>query len=202
MIDYEANRRAKIASDPEYAARRRAQKKLARDRDRITLRPGRELRRREQGATYFTGKPCKRGHISPRYAGNQTCVACTQEQQMRAEAARRERMKSQPGFAAHRRAQRAASSRASNKKHRDRKNAEWAKWHADRLQRTPKWADLKAIRAVYTAARRVTRLTGVEHHVDHIVPMRGKLVSGLHIAENLRVLPGPENLAKGSKFMP
>jgi hypothetical protein len=73
---------------------------------------------------------------------------------------------------------------------------------ASQKQRTPKWADLKAIKAFYDTSQWVTEVTGLEHHVDHIIPLNGRLVSGLHVAENLRVLPGPENLAKGSKYMP
>jgi hypothetical protein len=114
---------------------------------------------------------------------------------------RRARRESDAVFAKQRRAQKAIQSVGYRKRNRGKKNAEWAAWYADRLQRTPPWADLKAIRKVYEDSHRVTKETGLEHHVDHIIPMRGKLVSGLHIAENLRVLPGPENLAKGSKFM-
>jgi hypothetical protein len=60
-------------------------------------------------------------------------------------------------------------------------------------QRTPVWADLKAIFAFYAA-----RPPG--HHVDHIVPLRGKNVSGLHIETNLQYLPSTENLRKRNKF--
>jgi|ERR1700722_1990921 len=151
---------------------------------------------------YISVKACSRGHTGPRYVANQTCLECSKEQQKRAEETRRARRNSDPVFAKYRRAQRAAWNRASNKKNRGKKNAEWAKWFADRLQRTPPWADLKAIRKIYDTSTWITKATGLEHHVDHIIPMRGKLVSGLHVAENLRVLPGPENLAKGSKYMP
>ena len=49
-------------------------------------------------------------------------------------------------------------------------------------KRTPPWADKKAIENVYLEATRLTRKTGVRHDVDHIIPLRGKLVSGLHVA--------------------
>ncbi len=69
-----------------------------------------------------------------------------------------------------------------------------AKRRSTKLQRTPPWADLKAIEAIYTRAQ----LLG--EHVDHIIPLRGKLVSGLHVAENLQCLPATENQRKGNKF--
>jgi len=73
---------------------------------------------------------------------------------------------------------------------------------AAQLRRTPPWADLQAIKKLYDESHRITKMTGLDHHVDHIIPLRGEFVSGLHIAENLRVLSGPENLSKGSKYDP
>lgn len=68
-----------------------------------------------------------------------------------------------------------------------------AKRYADKRDRTPPWADLKAIKAIYAACP-----SG--YHVDHIIPLRGKLVSGLHVPANLQYLPELENLKKGNKF--
>lgn len=73
---------------------------------------------------------------------------------------------------------------------------------AARYRRTvrPAWASAGAIRAVYDEARRLTRETGVAHHVDHIIPLRGEFVSGLHVAENLRAIPAAENLRKRNRY--
>jgi hypothetical protein len=201
--DYEARRRAKLAADPEYAARRRTQRAAYRNTPKEAARKLERAteRRSHIGATYVTGKPCSRGHIAPRYAGNQTCVECAKEDRVHAEEKRQARMLTDVTFAAHRREQRNESNSGYRKRNRDKKSAEWAKYRADKLQRTPKWADLGAIREIYRKAVQATKLTGFQYHVDHILPLNGKRVSGLHIAENLRVVTEFENLSKGSKFM-
>ena len=66
-------------------------------------------------------------------------------------------------------------------------------YKADKMNRLPSWADRKAIRAIYEACP-------PGHHVDHIIPLRGETVSGLHVAGNLQYLPAEENLAKSNRF--
>jgi hypothetical protein len=67
---------------------------------------------------------------------------------------------------------------------------------------TPAWADLDAIEAMYAEARRMTLITGELHVVDHIVPLRGKIVSGFHWHGNMRVIHWRENASKGAMVWP
>jgi len=69
-----------------------------------------------------------------------------------------------------------------------------------RRQRQAPWADGKAIRAIYAEARRLTRETGIAHHVDHEIPLMGEFVSGLHVETNLQILTGSENTRKHNHF--
>ena len=65
----------------------------------------------------------------------------------------------------------------------------------------PPWADMAAIRSLYETARRMTVETGIKHHVDHIIPLSGKTVCGLHVQGNLRVIEGAENMRKHNAFV-
>lgn len=65
---------------------------------------------------------------------------------------------------------------------------------------TPPWADLEKIKMIYVEADRISKVTGIRHHVDHVIPLNGKNVCGLHIEGNLQILTDAENCAKGNKF--
>ena len=67
---------------------------------------------------------------------------------------------------------------------------------------TPSWANVEAIKAIYAEAVEKTLQTGVLHHVDHIDPLTSDRVCGLHVHNNLQILPAAENFAKHNRFIP
>jgi sRNA-binding protein len=92
-----------------------------------------------------------------------------------------------------------ASKRAWNNANRGYMSALCAKWNAAKFRACPKWVDMKAIVEIYKEAVRVTRDTGIQHDVDHIVPLQGKTVCGLHVPWNMQILTHAENARKSNR---
>ena len=79
----------------------------------------------------------------------------------------------------------------------------WNVWrHLKEEKRVAPWAKFSDTVRFYREAHALSVSTGVPHEVDHIVPLRSKVVSGLHCVENLQVLTAAANNAKGSSFTP
>ena len=88
-------------------------------------------------------------------------------------------------------------------KNKDKVNAKWMKREASKKHRTPSWLtddELWMIEQVYDIAAKRTKMLGIDFHVDHIVPLQGKTVSGLHVPWNLQVLPAKQNRQKSNHF--
>ncbi len=92
---------------------------------------------------------------------------------------------------------------ASENKEAARKGAvaRTVKYKAVKLRAIPPWADVAAIISVYEQAADLRQL-GVDVHVDHVVPLQGRNVCGLHVHWNLQLLYGPDNCSKGNKLLP
>jgi hypothetical protein len=90
---------------------------------------------------------------------------------------------------------------AYKKENRDLCNAQWMKYHAKKLGATPSWLTKEhheQIKEIYAHAKECGMLTGDKYHVDHIVPLQGENVCGLHVPWNLQVLPSDINIAKSN----
>jgi hypothetical protein len=164
---------------------------------------------------YFTGKPCKHGHISKRQTTNKVCHECSKiaysawaaknldyfakkkreyrakNPEICAEISKRSRLKA-PWKVKERNKRRYALKRHEYLAHSKARKAA----QRDRL---PIWSDRGACNVFYAIAARATKCTGIRFSVDHILPLRGKHVSGLHVPENLRVMPLAANIAKGNR---
>lgn len=141
---------------------------------------------KEQGLTYyFTGKECPSGHLSERFVSNFGCVLCVNEQYRKR-------------FSRYPEKYRESCRNWYNKTKEWRNTSSLRRFNsanriAKKLQRTPKWADTDKIREIYK-----NKPDGYE--VDHIIPLQGKLVSGLHVPDNLQYLTPFENQSKKNKF--
>jgi len=78
--------------------------------------------------------------------------------------------------------------------HQAARTANQNKRHTDKLHRTPKWANFRKIKSWYIAAA----ARGLQ--VDHIIPLRGALVSGLHVHTNLQLLSAHDNQSKHNRY--
>ena len=174
---------------------------------------------------YFTGEPCKHGHIAPRKTKG-ACVECIKiEWQQAAEKRadyfreynKREDVKDRKNewYEANReQVIQAAATRPLEVKRIYQKawkerNTVWVRADTKARRRkhrlaTPKWLTREQkgqIRELYKIAITMTKTTGEQYVVDHIVPLRSEFVCGLHVPWNLRVIPRQENLLKSNKLV-
>ena len=161
---------------------------------------------------YFTGVACKRGHLSERYSNSGHCVQCDNERikpieqrqkaiknyyennaEKCAEATKKWKQKSGKGY---------AYVKASIARNPSLMRFANAKRRAAKMKRTPNWldsVDWLEIQSIYKYCSAL-RSVGLDYEVDHIVPLQGSNVSGLHVPWNLQVITGAENSAKGNRL--
>lgn len=184
-------------------------------------------------ATYFTSKPCKRGHVAPRLVATGNCTACIPRQrkiyyeknkekwlkysrtryEKHAEECRGATRKWQAKNREHGRekikewrarnpALRALQRKRYVERHPDRLRASEARHRAQKKRACPKWANHFFIQEAYHLARLRTKMLGFPWHVDHVVPLNSPRVCGLHVENNLQVIPGAENHKKRNHYWP
>lgn len=171
---------------------------------------------------YFTGVPCKNGHIAQRLVSGRQCVICTREKSTLWQKDNRERVRViAKNFYDNNREACVERMREYRQKYPEKTKASIAKYvannrekirsyqrfasakrYADKSKRTVGWADLGKIKQYYDICHNLNRINGyTKYHVDHIIPIHGQHVSGLHVETNLQLLPAKENLRKGNKFI-
>jgi hypothetical protein len=94
-----------------------------------------------------------------------------------------------------------AQNRAWREANPDKNRAKEARRRARKLQATPDWLEgthLAHIKRTYKLATLMEEISGDKYHVDHIVPLQGKNVCGLHVPWNLQVLRADLNLSKSN----
>ncbi|MBA4707528.1 hypothetical protein [Aquitalea aquatica] len=171
---------------------------------------------------YFTGEPCIRGHISRRRTANGMCIMCIElkandrkkydadryknNAESKKAAVKKYREENRDKVlekrriynlrtAEHKRAYMAdrRKSLAGTEKYREEKRAYSEKRRKATIIATPAWANIESIKQIYQNCP-----SGF--HVDHIIPLLGKTVCGLHVESNLQYLPAKENLIKASSI--
>jgi len=176
----------------------------------LSLQEARALGRK----TYFTGLPCRAGHVAERRVNNSSCCECIKAWSLRYASAHREQVRTTTrawreanpnkvqAYAEKNRARDVQSTREWEKRNPGKVNAKTALRKERIRQATPGWADFAEIQKVYQRAAEISRSTGIPHHVDHIVPIRSKIVCGLHCPANLEAVPAAVNVRKKNLFWP
>jgi 5-methylcytosine-specific restriction endonuclease McrA len=174
---------------------------------------------------YFTGDPCKHGHIAPRKTKG-ACIECLKVEWAQAIETRAEYFKEYNKSEAGKKAKKGYYERnrdaviarafdrptgeksAAKKKYKEANPDMYRELVSLRRRRfrdaTPKWLSPEQrmeIRLKYRLAIELSRATGVRHAVDHEVPIQGEEVCGLHVPWNLRVITQEKNLKKSNKHV-
>jgi len=173
---------------------------------------------------YFTGQPCKHGHVALRKTKG-SCVECLKVEWTKGNETRAEYFKQYNQSDAGQKAKKdyyarnkeqviaraAARPVEQRKMHREKYKAQnpelYKAFVSVRRRRhknaTPKWITPEqklAMRNLYLQAQALTKATGERYVVDHIIPLISPEVCGLHVPWNLRVITQEKNLIKSNKI--
>jgi hypothetical protein len=179
---------------------------------------------RARGLKFYYIDPCDHGHESVRYVSNGVCKACRDRQYLEN---RQSKIDKAARWSSENKDKRRVIANAYSNRNRDKLNAwlkanpdkrkksanDWVKrnrayatfntatYRARKKQATPCWANLKKIREIYRLCVSISKKTGVKHHVDHVIPLVSDEVCGLHVENNLVVVPAAVNQRKSNKLV-
>ena len=164
----------------------------------LNLPKTREQARLEGSKAYFTGLFCKQGHISKRWTATGNCAECQKKRTLAWADKNKDKIKAYL-YSDEMKKKRQEYGKVFYLKNREIFIAKDAKRRALKLQATTLWGQ-DGIKAFYKKAKELQEMNpGTKYHVDHIVPLVGEDVCGLHNQFNLQILTASENWRKGNK---
>lgn len=142
--------------------------------------------------TYYEGRSCRKCSKTKRYTANSSCVDCfnTRRAELRLLNIESERKRERESYHKHSHKRKAYSKLPEV---RAVKTCRQRTRNATKLNATPKWSNLGEVALIYKHCPK-------GYHVDHIIPLKSKVVCGLHVPSNLAIISEFENLSKGNKF--
>jgi len=155
---------------------------------------------KRQGVTYyFTGEPCKHGHICERFASSRACRQCVY-------ARNRKRTVTEDYWVNYGDEEYKERKREASRRYYQRNKAKWDKMFAKRrrqeklARRAATETDNQAMKRMKLEAQIRTIDSGVKHEVDHVIPLIHPKVCGLSTKHNLQVLTKAANRRKAARF--
>lgn len=169
---------------------------------------------KQQGLTkYYTGVPCVNGHTEFRLVSTRRCTACNRINTSSTEKAaynkkyvieNKDRLQELGAtYRLNNKSKKAQYDKQYSKLNLAKINTRRAKYRAAKLQRSVQWDSTLTefvCNEAYELAKLRKRIFGFEWEVDHVIPLQGELVSGLHVWSNLAVIPATINSSKGNKY--
>jgi hypothetical protein len=162
-----------------------------------------EIAKAQNLPRYFTGIGCKHGHVTERYTASKTCCECANLAANLSKAKNRAKYTASSFAWGKKNPEKTAKyQRTQNAKRPGTRNLWTMNYRSAKVDRMPNWLNdghLFEMESIYTYCSALRKI-GLDYHVDHVVPLRGKSVSGFHAPWNMQVIPGKENMSKGNTF--